>query len=123
MIFALSPLGKLFAVSLTSSEVYQVAGDCTSFGTSADFLIFTTTTHDSKYAPLAVISRVLDGGYIVTEVEKEWERRRVERGALIVTIVSSTMSLVLQMPRGNLETIFPRPLVLAGVRRDITACV
>ena len=30
------------------------------------------------------------------------------------------MSLVLQMPRGNLETVHPRPLVLAVVRADIT---
>ena len=29
------------------------------------------------------------------------------------------MSLVLQMPRGNLETVHPRPLVLAVVRQDI----
>jgi elongator complex protein 1 len=29
------------------------------------------------------------------------------------------MSLVLQMPRGNLETIYPRAMVLAGVRRLI----
>jgi elongator complex protein 1 len=28
----------------------------------------------------------------------------------------TTMSLVLQMPRGNLETIFPRAMVLAGIR-------
>lgn len=27
------------------------------------------------------------------------------------------MNLVLQMPRGNLETIYPRAMVLAGIRR------
>lgn len=27
------------------------------------------------------------------------------------------MALVLQMPRGNLETIYPRAMVLAGIRR------
>ena len=31
------------------------------------------------------------------------------------------MSLILQMPRGNLETIYPRPLVLEVVRRNIDA--
>lgn len=30
-------------------------------------------------------------------------------------------AVVLQMPRGNLETIYPRALVLAGIRRDIEA--
>jgi elongator complex protein 1 len=31
----------------------------------------------------------------------------------------SAFSLVLQMPRGNLETIYPRALVLAGIRKSI----
>ena len=29
----------------------------------------------------------------------------------------TNMNLVLQMPRGNLETIFPRAMVLAGIRQ------
>jgi elongator complex protein 1 len=36
-----------------------------------------------------------------------------------VQIIPSALSVVLQMPRGNLETIYPRALVLAGVRRNI----
>ena len=51
------------------------------------------------------------------------EKRRVERGSRIVTVVPSTMSLVLQMPRGNLETINPRPLVLEVVKSDLDASV
>lgn len=47
------------------------------------------------------------------------EKRRIERGARIVTVVPSTMSLVLQMPRGNLETVMPRPLVMERVRADV----
>lgn len=31
----------------------------------------------------------------------------------------SSFALVMQMPRGNLETIYPRALVLAGIRRNI----
>lgn len=31
----------------------------------------------------------------------------------------TALSLVLQMPRGNLETIFPRAMVLAGIRKLI----
>jgi elongator complex protein 1 len=48
-----------------------------------------------------------------------WERRRIERGSRIVTAIPSTMALVLQMPRGNLETVYPRPLVLAAVGKDL----
>jgi elongator complex protein 1 len=29
------------------------------------------------------------------------------------------MSIVLQMPRGNLETVFPRAMVVAGIRKLI----
>jgi elongator complex protein 1 len=36
-----------------------------------------------------------------------------------VTALPTNMSLVLQMPRGNLETIFPRAMVMAGIRRLI----
>lgn len=45
--------------------------------------------------------------------------RSIERGAKIVTVMPSIFALVLQMPRGNLETIYPRALVLAGVRDSI----
>lgn len=38
-----------------------------------------------------------------------------------MTVVPSTYSLVLQMPRGNLETIYPRALVLASIRSHIAA--
>lgn len=33
----------------------------------------------------------------------------------------TTYSVVLQMPRGNLETVYPRALVLAAIRRFIEA--
>lgn len=63
----------------------------------------------------------------LTELEEDdnatdlsgWEKRRVERGSRIVTVVPSAMSLVLQMPRGNLETVNPRPLVMEVVKKDL----
>jgi elongator complex protein 1 len=33
----------------------------------------------------------------------------------------TTYSVVLQMPRGNLETVYPRALVIAAIRRSIEA--
>jgi elongator complex protein 1 len=47
--------------------------------------------------------------------------RSIERGARLVTAMPTNMSLVLQMPRGNLETIFPRAMVVAGIRKLIEA--
>jgi elongator complex protein 1 len=35
--------------------------------------------------------------------------------------VPTNMSLILQMPRGNLETIYPRAMVVAGIRELIDA--
>lgn len=46
--------------------------------------------------------------------------RSIERGAKLVTVVPASFSLTLQMPRGNLETIYPRALVLASIRQHIT---
>ncbi|KAF4804292.1 inhibitor of kappa light polypeptide protein enhancer in B-cells, kinase complex-associated protein [Turdus rufiventris] len=43
--------------------------------------------------------------------------RKVERGSRIVTVVPQDTKVVLQMPRGNLETIHHRALVLAQIRK------
>lgn len=45
--------------------------------------------------------------------------RSIERGARLVTAVPSNMNVILQMPRGNLETIYPRAMVVAGIRQLI----
>lgn len=36
-----------------------------------------------------------------------------------MTVMPSIFALVMQMPRGNIETIYPRALVLAGIRNSI----
>lgn len=84
---------------------------------AADFVIFTTSTHEAFFLPLKSLRKLL----LDNSNAPQWEQRRVERGARIVTAVPSNMALVLQMPRGNLETIYPRPLVLAVVKQDIEA--
>lgn len=45
--------------------------------------------------------------------------RNIERGGRLITITPSNFAVTLQLPRGNLETIYPRALVLAGVRSFI----
>ena len=74
-----------------------------------------TSAHEAHFVPVQPLFSALPTG----EKKVESEVRRVERGSRIVTAVSSNMSLLLQMPRGNLETVNPRPLVLEVVRRDI----
>lgn len=51
--------------------------------------------------------------------ESDERCRSIERGARLVTVMPSIFALVMQMPRGNLETIYPRALVLAGIRLSI----
>ncbi|POI33793.1 hypothetical protein CIB84_002455 [Bambusicola thoracicus] len=43
--------------------------------------------------------------------------RKVERGSRIITVVPQDTKVVLQMPRGNLETVHHRALVLAQIRK------
>lgn len=45
--------------------------------------------------------------------------RRIERGAQIVVAVPNDVSLILQMPRGNLETVYPRAFALTSLRQKL----
>lgn len=111
-----------------------LASNVNSFTIASNFLIFTTTAHLAHFAPLHALPSLFSNSNSSAQPASgsvpvsgsgtgtgptEWETRRVERGSRIVTAVPSAMSLVLQMPRGNLETVYPRPLVLEVVRQDI----
>ncbi|KAJ2735225.1 putative elongator complex protein 1 [Coemansia sp. BCRC 34962] len=95
---------------------------CSSFYLRRDFLVLTTTTHFVRFVPV-------DGGLLAATVSEEdgespghdEARRRVERGSAIVLAAPLGDSVVFQMPRGNLETVRPRALVLAAVRRALDA--
>ncbi|KAG8817137.1 hypothetical protein FRC17_000043 [Serendipita sp. 399] len=119
---------KLYVVASGRGEALLVSPIVTSFTVSGTFLIYTTSTHESVYAPLEAIARILvrssegegeDASTLLAACIAEWETRRVERGSRIVVAVPSAMNVVLQMPRGNLETIYPRPLALEVIRSDI----
>jgi elongator complex protein 1 len=111
----LASSGKLYFTctgSVTSKTLFK---NVLSFVVSSDFVITTTSAHEASFVPLSSLVGSSD------EMEIKAETRKIERGSRIVTAVSSTMSLILQMPRGNLETIYPRPLVLKVVKQDLTA--
>jgi len=124
-VIGLSASGRLYS----SSRL--IASDATSFITTPDFLIYTTFSHEAKFVPLFTLSPFYTGPSAVEHTESFARRanggaggenetpsikRAVERGSRIVTVAPSSTSLVLQMPRGNLEIICPRPLVLRVVR-------
>ncbi len=109
-LLGLSSNGRLYAGSR------QLASGVNSFTLAGNFLVWTTTQHQAKFLPLDSL-RI---GAEATVGETVELSRTVERGSRIVTAVPSEMALVLQMPRGNLETVNPRPLVLEVVKRDLT---
>jgi len=111
---------SLIVVGLTSSgRLYAghklIDNQCTSFIQCGTFLIFSTATHSAQFVHIDDLKDATTTEYDVSKAEA----RRLERGSKIVTAIASTMSLVLQMPRGNLETISPRPLVLQLVLSDL----
>ncbi|KAF8963616.1 IKI3 family-domain-containing protein [Flammula alnicola] len=118
----LAKSGKLYA-STSDEETRTLSTNTTSFSLASGFVIFTTSTHEAIFAPVASLPKLFEqqAEGAPKEVPAEWERRKVERGSRIVVAVPSSMSLVLQMPRGNLETINPRPLVMEVVKQDLDA--
>ncbi|TPX36697.1 hypothetical protein SmJEL517_g01227 [Synchytrium microbalum] len=91
-----------------------ISTDCMSYTLHDEFLIVSTMTHTAMFYPLSAEPSVF--GTI-----PEWGEfnRAVERGSRCVVAVPGGINLVLQMPRGNLETVAPRALVLSAVRRSL----
>lgn len=116
----LAKAGKLYAAN--RSGVTTLATNANSFCCTSGFVIYATTAHEAHFVPIRELALVLSPGF-PGETKIKTEVRRVERGARILTAVPSNMALVLQMPRGNLETVNPRPLVLDVVKRDVERLV
>ncbi|SCU77885.1 LAMI_0A02674g1_1 [Lachancea mirantina] len=112
--FGLSENGRLYAnETLLTSSV-------TSFEIAGNILLFTTAQHYLQFAHLN--STEFKHLPPIEENVNDERIRTIERGSLLVTAMSSRFSVVLQAPRGNLETIHPRIMVLAAVRKDVLAC-
>lgn len=123
LLVGLGRSGKLYAFT-PGQDTRILATNANSFTISSSFVAFTTTAHDSKYIPVSELVEILileepEAEAKLKDVQDKWTVRKVERGSRIVVAVPSTMSLVLQMARGNLETINPRPLVMEVVTNDL----
>ncbi|KAL8946014.1 MAG: hypothetical protein Q9222_007532, partial [Ikaeria aurantiellina] len=109
--FTLTENGSLIA------QERVLARGCTSYIVTPSHLIFTTGQHLLKFVHIVADSQEFD---IPPDTPESDERcRSIERGAKLVTAIPSIFAVILQMPRGNLETVFPRALVLAGIRQSI----
>uniref|UniRef100_A0AAQ5X716 IkappaB kinase complex-associated protein n=1 Tax=Amphiprion ocellaris TaxID=80972 RepID=A0AAQ5X716_AMPOC len=80
----------------------ELASNVCSFAVCNDFLLITTHSHTCRCLHLGT--------------QNDETLRRVERGSRIVTVVPQDTRVILQMPRGNLETVHHRALVLAQLR-------
>ncbi|KAI7853743.1 IKI3 family-domain-containing protein [Circinella umbellata] len=112
MVVGLTERGKLYA------NDRLLSGECTSFFLRNDWLALTTTSHTARFLPLDVKYDDFKLSDNAPDAHDE-SYRRVERGAKIVLATQSKPSLILQMPRGNLETVNPRAFVLAQIREDL----
>ncbi|PGH16468.1 hypothetical protein AJ79_01799 [Helicocarpus griseus UAMH5409] len=110
ILFSLAKSGALYA------NKRLLVKNCTSSIITGAHLIFTTTQHLLKFVHITKV----DDLDIPGDIPETDERcRSIERGARMVSVMPSIFAVTLQMPRGNTETIYPRALVLAGIRRYI----
>ncbi|KAF9432452.1 hypothetical protein BGZ76_010790 [Entomortierella beljakovae] len=92
-----------------------ISSETTSFCLHNHFLVFTTATHSTRFLPLETPLhefKIVDNSMLPYDESI----RRVERGSKIVLALPYSVNLVLQMPRGNLETVAPRAMVLSVTR-------
>ncbi|XP_035418910.1 elongator complex protein 1 isoform X1 [Cygnus atratus] len=96
----------------------EVASNITSFATYNEFLLVTTNSHTCQCFCLKDITlKALQAGLGSAAAPNSETLRKVERGSRIITVVPQDTKVVLQMPRGNLETVHHRALVLAQIRK------
>uniref|UniRef100_A0A452UM17 Elongator complex protein 1 n=1 Tax=Ursus maritimus TaxID=29073 RepID=A0A452UM17_URSMA len=96
----------------------EIASNITSFAVYGEFLLLTTHSHTCQCFCLKDTSfNTLHAGLSSSHLSKGESLRKVERGSRIVTVVPQDTKLILQMPRGNLEVVHHRALVLAQIRK------
>ncbi|GMM30737.1 Elongator subunit [Martiniozyma asiatica (nom. inval.)] len=109
--FGLTSNGKLF---MNDTLIQQ---SVTSFLLTDSYLLY-TTSQQLKFIHLnSDLHKQTD---FTTGDESNDERvRMIERGSLLITSIPHKSAVVLQAPRGNLETFYPRIMVLNDVRQAI----
>ncbi|CCH62948.1 hypothetical protein TBLA_0I02920 [Henningerozyma blattae CBS 6284] len=109
--FGITNTGKLFANDV------QLTNAVTSLEVTNSFLLFTTVQNNLQFVHLN--STQFKPLPIVEEGVIDERVRAIERGSILVNSMPTKGAVVLQAPRGNLETICPRIMVLASVRKSI----
>lgn len=84
----------------------EVANNVTSLVINSEFILLTTLRH------MLLCVQLNHKGLQSLIKGQCGPGRRIERGSRLVTSVAGDTNVILQMPRGNLECIQPRPLTL-----------
>lgn len=98
--------GRLFV------DTFELCSNATSYFLHSHFLLITTSSHYLHSVTLSTALTQLQSILPTQSCATNDTVRRVERGAELVTAVAHGSKVVLQMPRGNLEAIHPRALIL-----------
>uniref|UniRef100_A0A8C6KNG3 Elongator complex protein 1 n=1 Tax=Nothobranchius furzeri TaxID=105023 RepID=A0A8C6KNG3_NOTFU len=110
-------LGLTDRSHLYAGDTELASGVC-SFAICDNFLLLTTHSHTCRCLQLSGLTvKGLQAALASDGGQNDETLRHVERGSRIVTVVPQDTRVVLQMPRGNLETIHHRALVLAQLRK------
>ncbi|CAH8560016.1 unnamed protein product [Heterobilharzia americana] len=128
------PKNKLTHFQQTDSIIMSISDVCTSVAILPEFLLMTSTRSllmcvslffDSPQIndPTSLLKELLSRLSIPSELElgtrkppRNWYNDNlhpIESGAVIVTTIPNDTKVILQMPRGNLEEVHPRALVLS----------
>ena len=122
LVFGLSSKSRLYLNDVMLAE------SASSFFLSLnhEFVCYATTGSrcQTRFLPLKEIHSFdplmgLEQNYIL----EGYEPRNVEQGSRVVAILPQRPQMILQMPRGNLESIYPRALVLRYLMSRISAGV
>ncbi|XDG03269.1 hypothetical protein ABKA04_002884 [Annulohypoxylon sp. FPYF3050] len=107
-------------IQLPWSEVIDLAGNVIAVGLSRNGHLYANSRLLLKnFKFIHLVDDVNNLEVPPDDPENDERCRSIERGARLVTATPTNMSLILQMPRGNLETIYPRAMVVAGIRQLI----
>jgi elongator complex protein 1 len=128
--------GRLEVVNIDAAQhqAHVVSLECTSFCLSGGYLAYTTRSHVMHCVSIeaSIVSEVcstdmgpqtakqktdMSNTELCPPATKSGLVRPIDRGSYIVTGLPNDVRIVLQTPRGNLETIAPRPLVVQRVWR------
>eukprot|EP01125_Pyxidicula_operculata_P018495 TRINITY_DN6566_c0_g1_i2.p1 TRINITY_DN6566_c0_g1~~TRINITY_DN6566_c0_g1_i2.p1 ORF type:complete len:1271 (+),score=281.73 TRINITY_DN6566_c0_g1_i2:37-3849(+) len=98
-----------------------ISAECNSYGIHSEFFLFTTLSHVLRFVHL---NRSLEDNLQILQEKRLYNDtiRELETGARIVAVTPNETRLVLQMPRGNLETIYPRALTVSLLRKLVRDC-